>query len=80
MVAILNRLKAHKHENLAYIRQMFKMATLFLQGGQAFKMANVQVCQRMATLNTQNQYLFKMATLTTLKRAVTAIRAARTAT
>jgi hypothetical protein len=59
---------------------MFKMATLLLQGGQAFKMAIVQGCQRVATLNAQNPYPFKMATLTTLKNAATAIRVARAAT
>jgi hypothetical protein len=62
---------------------MFKMATLLLQGGQTFKMATFQVCQRMATLNAQNPYPFKVvkvATLTTLKSAVTAIRVARAAT
>jgi hypothetical protein len=59
---------------------MFKMATLLLQGGQAFKMANVQACQRMTTLKAQNPYMVKVAILTTLKSADTAIRAARAAT
>ncbi len=43
---------------------MFKTATSFLQGGQPFKVAIVQVCQKVATL----------------KSAATAIRGVRAAT